>query len=99
MTTVLKPVITFRQSSQVEQSSNDFHQLTERKISTGYLERKTRHGSVISVEEDSPLSPADIRKERLIKTLKKEVRFNIDVHLSSSGQTNHGERCYELPSN
>uniref|UniRef100_A0A914CJT7 RUN domain-containing protein n=1 Tax=Acrobeloides nanus TaxID=290746 RepID=A0A914CJT7_9BILA len=76
MTTILKPLIPFRQASHVEPNSNDFHKPKERQLSTGYLERKTRNGSVISVEneDEPPLSEADIRKDGLITTLKKEVK-------------------------
>ena len=68
-----------RQISQVEQSSSKISKPPQRKISECYLERKTRHGSVISIEaSETPLEGADLRKDQLIKALKREVKRIMD---------------------
>ena len=64
-----------RQISHVEYSTTEKVKTPMRESSVGYLERKTRHGSVISIENDeTPLKEIDSHKNQLIKTLKKEVK-------------------------
>ena len=68
-----------RQISHVEQSTSKISRLPQRKISECILERKTRHGSVISIEtSEVPLEGADLRKDQLIKALKREVKKIMD---------------------
>uniref|UniRef100_A0A914XZG9 RUN domain-containing protein n=1 Tax=Panagrolaimus superbus TaxID=310955 RepID=A0A914XZG9_9BILA len=68
-----------RQISHVEQSTSKIPKIPQRKISECYLERKTRHGSVISIEmSEVPLEGADLRKDQLIKALKREVKRIMD---------------------
>uniref|UniRef100_A0A7E4VSX7 RUN domain-containing protein n=1 Tax=Panagrellus redivivus TaxID=6233 RepID=A0A7E4VSX7_PANRE len=70
-----------RQISHVEVSTTVTEKMPPvRKASEGgYLERKTRHGSVISIDADEmPLRGADLRKDQLIQALKRDVKRIMD---------------------
>lgn len=79
LTVIMLQYFPRRQISHVEQSTSKISRLPQRKISECILERKTRHGSVISIEtSEVPLEGADLRKDQLIKALKREVKKIMD---------------------